>query len=110
MSNLPVTLKGLSWGHRRATDPLAAASTAFTRQNPHVLIEWDNRPLSAFVSENMAEVVSRYDLISFDHPFSGTVSTEKLFVPLDEHLPHLLGPGCESRYAGPSLVSYRYDG
>jgi multiple sugar transport system substrate-binding protein len=33
-----------------------------------------------------------------------------LFVPLDQHFPHLLARNCDSLYAGPSLASYRYSG
>jgi multiple sugar transport system substrate-binding protein len=104
------TLKGLSWGHRRATHPLYAATATFSRENPQLSIQWDDRPLSGFVNEEMADVVGRYDLISFDHPFSGTVVSDKLFVALNERLPHLLGQGGEMLYVGPSLASYRYGG
>lgn len=105
-----ITLRGLSWGHRRAIAPLEAAASAFATTNPGVHVTWHVRPLSDFVSERMNEVVESYDLISFDHPFGGTIWSHQLFVPLDQHFPHLLGPTCDSRYAGPSLASYRYSG
>jgi multiple sugar transport system substrate-binding protein len=56
----------------------------------------------------MAEVVGRYDLISFDHPFCGTIAAGQLFVALNEYLPDQLQPANACRYAGPSLISYRY--
>lgn len=105
-----VTLRGLSWGHRRAMAPLTAAAALIVEESPGLRVTWDNRPLSAFVSENLADVVESYDLVSFDHPFAGTVCSQSLFVPLDQHLPHLLGEQCTHRYVGPSLASYRYHG
>ena len=90
--------------------PLTAAAALIAAENPGLRVTWDNRPLSAFVSENLADVVGKYDLVSFDHPFTGTICSQDLFVPLDHHLPHLLGDQCAHRYVGPSLASYRYHG
>jgi multiple sugar transport system substrate-binding protein len=58
----------------------------------------------------MAGVVRSYDLVVYDHPFSGDIAEGGLFVPLDRIFPNLLGPNADGRYIGGTLSSYRLDG
>lgn len=103
-------LRILAWDHRRATDPLRHAISAFQAQNNGVEIEIDIRPLSAFEHQGMAGAVRACDMIVYDHPFSGDVAERELFLPLDAHMPDLLAPEHGSLYIGPSLESYRHGG
>jgi multiple sugar transport system substrate-binding protein len=103
-------LKGLAWGHRRATGPLEPLNARFRRDHPDFEIEWTVRPLSDFEHQPIPDIASRYDLLIIDHPFCGDVAATKAFLPLETVLPDLLGPGADKLYVGPSLASYRYGG
>lgn len=109
---MTVTLKGLAWGHRRATAPLPPLVAAFRAAHPDtdLAVEWDVRPLSAFEHQTIAEIAGRYDLLIIDHPFCGDIAAAKAFVDLAPEAPDLFGPGADGLYIGPSLASYRYAG
>ena len=102
-------LKGLSWGHRRATGPLRPLVDRFRQMRPDVDIEWTVRPLSDFEHQGLAGVAEQFDLIIYDHPFSGDLLASRAFVALDEHLSGL-APDDDARFVGGSLNSYRYGG
>ena len=106
MSNLRV----LCWGHRRATEPLRAAAAAYREERPDTTFQIDVRPLSAFEHQGIEGVAREYDLVVFDHPFCGDITARGAFLPLDLHLPSLLGDGSDDRYVGASLSSYRFAG
>jgi multiple sugar transport system substrate-binding protein len=103
-------LRIISWGHRRATEPLIAAREAFQAYRGDIEVAIDIRPLSDFEHQGIASVANHYDLVVFDHPFSGDIASAEVFLPLDEHLPDLLGPEAAGLYVGPSLDSYRFAG
>ena len=98
-------LKGLNWGHRRATGPMDAAARAFHARGLG-RVEWDVQALSGFESALDAALADRYDLIVFDHPFCGLVVEKRLFQPLGT----VVDPEDDAAYVGASLASYRYDG
>ncbi len=104
------TIRLVSWGHRRATDPLLAARARFAERYPDIEVAIDVRPLSDFEHQGMAGVAAQYDLIVYDHPFSGDIAAGALFLPLEDRLPDLLGPDAAPRYIGPSLATYRLAG
>lgn len=106
---MSTVLKGLSWGHRRATGPLEPLVARFRETRPDIEIEWTVRPLSDFEHQGLAGVAELFDLIIYDHPFSGDLLASGAFVPLDQHLPGLT-PDDDKRFAGASLTSYRYGG
>ncbi|MET3898025.1 multiple sugar transport system substrate-binding protein [Devosia sp. UYZn731] len=101
------TLKGLSWGHRRATGPLQPLVERFCQDNTDIAVEWTVRPLSDFEHQGLAAVAEQFDLIIYDHPFSGDVVASGAFVPLDRNLAGL-NPSDDRHFAGASLTSYRY--
>jgi multiple sugar transport system substrate-binding protein len=102
-------LKALSWGHRRATGPLQPLVDRFRETRPDIDIEWTVRPLSDFEHQGLAGVAAQFDLIIYDHPFSGDLLASGAFVPLDRHLPGLTARD-DTRFIGASLASYRYAG
>ncbi|MCC6304488.1 MAG: extracellular solute-binding protein [Rhodobacteraceae bacterium] len=101
-----VVLRGLTWGHRRAVDPMRAAAAAFTAAAPDIRVEWEAQPLSGFEHGLTAALADRYDLIIFDHPFCGAIARDGLFLPLDRWLSGLR----DDAFIGRSLPSYRYGG
>jgi multiple sugar transport system substrate-binding protein len=101
---MPV-LRGITWDHRRAGDPLAATLPAFRRSHPDVDVAWQARSLHGFEFAPVAELARDYDLIILDHPFCGEIAQSKCLLALDDLL-----DGLDAAFVGPTLASYRYDG
>ena len=102
-------LKGLAWGHRRATGPLEPLTAAFRREHPDVSIEWTVRPLSDFEHQPIATIADRFDLMIIDHPFCGDIAASGACFPLEEAISEL-SSDADHLYVGPSLASYRFAG
>lgn len=100
----PVILRGMTWDHRRAIDPLINTAAMFRRRHPDIEIEWSSRPLSGFEFTPVSELARRFDLIILDHPFMGAVAASKCLLPLDEVA------GVDKDFVGPSLATYRMNG
>ena len=96
-----IRLKGLTWDHRRAVDPMVAAARAFAHERPDVAIAWDVQPLSGFEFRPIEEIAAAYDLLVFDHPHVGHAAEAAVLHPLDNLLPHDV-------FIGPSLATYRW--
>jgi multiple sugar transport system substrate-binding protein len=101
---LPV-LRGITWDHRRAIDPLTATLPGFLRTRPDVEITWKARSLHDFEFAPVAELARDYELIILDHPFCGAIAQSRCLLALDDLL-----DGMDAAFIGPSLSSYRYDG
>lgn len=99
------TLKGMTWDHRRAIDPLVAATDVYVAQNPHISIKWDKRPLAGFEFTSVDALAESYDLIVLDHPFSGEIAASGSLCPVDE-----IVAGIDERFVGCAVESYRMDG
>jgi multiple sugar transport system substrate-binding protein len=104
------TLRGINWGHRRATTPLSSATRQFEALNKGLRVEWEHRTLTNFGSGSLGDIARRFDLVVFDHPTCGEVAENGLFLSLDRDLPEELGPNADARWVGPSLDSYRLRG
>lgn len=101
-----VRLRGMTWDHRRAVDPLLATQAMFANAHPGIAIEWSTRPLHGFEFTPIAELARSFDMVILDHPFCGDVSTSRCLLPVDGILqaepPHA--------FVGPSLQTYVYEG
>jgi multiple sugar transport system substrate-binding protein len=100
-----IILRGMTWDHRRAVDPLLATLPDFHRQNLNIEVHWASRPLQGFEFTSVAALAEDYDIIVFDHPFVGNIAETQSLQPLDSML-----KGLEQAFVGPSLESYRYGG
>jgi len=100
----------LNWQSRRATQPMDAAIKAFTNTHADCIVRQVVRPLKDFEHQSLEDISQQYDLIVFDHPFSGAIARSRCFVPLETHLADKLGHEANAQYVGPSLASYRYGG
>ena len=100
-----IVLKGMTWDHRRAVDPLTGTAAPFLRLRPDVTIAWDSRPLSGFEFTSVDRLAQDYDFIVLDHPFSGAVAASGSLLPVDEVV-----AGLADRFVGPSLASYTLAG
>ncbi len=101
-----IRLRGMTWEHRRAVDPLLHTLDGFRAVRPDVEVDWSSRPLHGFEFTPVAELAESYDLIILDHPFCGDIAASACLRPLDE----LVTAGLDGAFVGPSLASYRHDG
>ena len=103
-------LRGLAWDHPRCWGPLDASVAPYCQDHPGLTIEWDRRSLYEFGEGSLAEVLSSYDLVIFDHPFIGDIAAGQLMVPFSDHLaPQRLKEFAEDS-VGQSWMSYARDG
>ena len=100
------TLRGMTWDHRRAIDPLAGTAEMFAAAHPEIAIEWSSRPLHGFEFTPVAELARSYDLIILDHPFCGDIAASLCLMPVDG----ILTPELRKAFVGPSLETYFYGG
>lgn len=98
-------LRGVTWGHRRAIDPLIAATRAYEAQTGRPGADWAVRDLRAFEHQPLAEALAECELLVFDHPFIGEIAQSGLFLPLDDYVKQP-----DAYFAGPSLSTYRWQG
>jgi multiple sugar transport system substrate-binding protein len=107
------TLAGLSWGHRRASGALTTLTSRFKSINPQFDIIWHDRTLAGFESQKLADVAEIYDLVIYDHPFSGAIAAERSFLPLEQYVPELRASDRSShvdeRFVARNLDLYYYD-
>ncbi len=99
-------LRGMTWDHRRAIDPLLATQAMFAALHPEIEIEWSSRPLHGFEFTPVAELARSYDFIILDHPFCGDIAASKCLLPLDD----VVAGALRSAFVGPSLETYSYAG
>src|SRR5688572_26851451 len=101
-----VRLRGMTWDHRRAVDPLLATQAMFAAAHPGIEIEWSSRPLHGFEFTPVAELARSYDMIILDHPFCGDIAASQCLLPVDD----VLGGDAEGAFVGPSRETYVYAG
>jgi multiple sugar transport system substrate-binding protein len=65
---------------------LEASVPAWQASHPSVEITWERRSLHAFGEAPLEEVLGKYDLVIYDHPFVGEIAERALMVPFDDHL------------------------
>lgn len=69
-----ITLKGIAWDHPRGYAGLLAVNDAIAAELGTARIDWQVHSLQDFSAASLGETAERYDLILFDHPFSGDAS------------------------------------
>lgn len=101
------TLTGMTWGHRRAIDPLLAASEEYGRLKPTSAINWKVRTLQDFEHQSIEDAAKTSDFVIFDHPFVGRIEETGAFIPLEE-----VGVALPSddAFMGRSGETYRWGG
>jgi multiple sugar transport system substrate-binding protein len=66
--------------------PLIGSIPDFNKIHPELEIIWDSRSLYDFGEGNLKELLNDYDLIIFDHPYTGEISDNKWFIDLSTSL------------------------
>ena len=98
-----VRLRGMTWGHRRAIDPLTATLASFRKLHPDIDVDWHARSLAGFEFQPVEDLARDYDLIILDHPFMGDAAKKGCLWNLAPLL-----EGRDGDYVGPSLATYRH--
>ncbi len=106
---MPV-LKGLTWKHDRGLAPLVATAAEFASDHPDAQIEWEARSLQEFGDSPLVALAETYDLVVIDHPFVGSIARQGCFLPLDHYIADSVLVQLAAESAGPSHLSYYYDG
>jgi multiple sugar transport system substrate-binding protein len=101
-----IRLRGMTWDHRRAVDPLLATQAMFAKTHPGIAIEWSTRPLHGFEFTPIAELARSFDMVILDHPFCGDIAASQCLLPVDE----ILKTEPRQAFVGPSLQTYVYAG
>jgi len=108
-SNDKLTLKGSTWGHERGYAPLINLNKDHADLFP-ANVDWDIRTLQQFADQSMSELASKYDLIVFDHPWTGEISVKEYFYPLNDFIsPEYLKEQSKNS-VGKSYQSYIWKG
>jgi multiple sugar transport system substrate-binding protein len=100
-----IHLQGMTWDHRRATEPLATLDVAFGKERPDVAVSWRSRPLSGFEFDPIERLAQENDFVIFDHPFCGRIAATGCFLSMTQLLEQVGGEGA---FVGPSMASYHY--
>lgn len=103
-----ITLKGITWDHKRGYDPLIATSQSFTKQYPDVQITWEKRSLKEFGDMPVSVLAEKYDLLLIDHPFSGEAYEKKIFADLFQHIPATAIKQAQENEIGQTFSSYTW--
>lgn len=104
-----ITLRGMAWDHPRATNPLNAISSEWSKTSG-VAVVWDARPLKAFEDQPLEELAEAYDLVLIDHPFVGFVASSGLIAPVDDWVDPAYLNNQATHSVGPSYASYTWQG
>ena len=104
-----IKLKGSTWGHERGYASLKALNADHSNLFP-ADIAWDVRTLQQFADQPMSELSKKYDLIVFDHPWTGEIAAKEYFYPLDHFLSKEFLAEQEANSVGKSYESYIWKG
>jgi multiple sugar transport system substrate-binding protein len=102
-------VRGITWQHPRADQPLIEASREF-EQAHGVVVTWDARSLYSFGVTRLDALAREYDLIVLDHPHVGDAAARGYLAPLDELLPPQQLAALARAGVGPTHRSYDYGG
>lgn len=104
-------LRGITWQNPRGYDPLVAASVQWMAAHPGDQIEWFQQPWYQFEETILASLAAgdgRYDLIMFDHPWTGKLAEEKWLIPWDQLVTPDYLDALRARTIAPSMESYEW--
>ena len=104
------TLRGMTWKHDRGLAPMLATASAFGKEHPEVVIQWEARSLREFGDASVQALADRYDLVVIDHPFMGEVARQGCFLPLDEYISKAQLRDLEAESVGRSQQNYCFEG
>jgi multiple sugar transport system substrate-binding protein len=102
-------LRAAGWAHERCMRPMRAAAEQW-KHLTGVEVKWEERSGQSFADDTLDRVTPDFDIISFDHPFVGSVAASGALLPLDELVPSAVLAVLAHDSIGPSHVSYAWRG
>lgn len=102
-------LQGITWKNPRGYDPLVAASRVWMDQHPGVSVRWQQLPWYEFedtILRSLADGDGRFDLIMFDHPWTGRMASGNWLIPWERLSGEAYLNDLAQRVVCPSLESY----
>lgn len=104
-------LKGITWQNPRGYEPLAAAARAWTEgRDDGLRIEWEQHAWYRFEEMVLAGCEPGFDLLMFDHPWTGSLVRKGRLVPWDNLVSAAYLERLRSRVVAPSVESYELGG
>jgi multiple sugar transport system substrate-binding protein len=100
-------LRAVGWAHDRCMRPMRASADEWLRLTG-VEISWEERPGHSFANDRLDRIAPNFDIISYDHPFVGSVAESNALLPLDELLPASELDELAADSIGPSHTSYAW--
>lgn len=107
---MTITIRGLTWDHPRAYAGLDAVTRRFNAEQAHVHLVWERHSLRAFEATPIEQLASRYDLITFDHPFIGDAVAAGCLADLEPFAAELGLDALRADSAGASYATYSTQG
>ena len=105
-----ITLKGITWDHKRGYDPLIATTKSFAKEHPDIEITWNKRTLKEFGDMPVSGLAETYDLLLIDHPFTGEAYDKGLFADLSKQIPAPVMKVVRDNEIGSTFSSYTWEG
>jgi multiple sugar transport system substrate-binding protein len=102
-------LHGATWKNPRGYEPLAAAARVWHTRYPQITIEWHQFPWYEFEKCVLGGGDMEFDLVMFDHPWTGSLAGSRV-LPWEPLLPPEYLAGLQTRVVSPSLESYELNG
>ena len=106
---MTIVLKGTAWDHPRAFAGLHAVNPAISAALGGARIEWDVHSLADFSAAPLSNTADHYDLVLFDHPYSGDAS-RGLLLDLSRYLAPSVLDDLRSDTVGFGVDLFDYDG
>ena len=102
-------LKGVTWQNPRGYDPLVVGSSLWQIDYSDVDVLWEQLPWYRFEEEVLRSLQSnegKYDLIMFDHPWTGKLASEGWLIPWEDLVDTCYLKDLSQRVVPPSTESY----
>jgi multiple sugar transport system substrate-binding protein len=103
-----ITLRAATWQNPRGYDPLVVAADLWHSQHPQISVEWHQFPWYDFENHVLGRTGTDFDLVMFDHPWTGTLAHSRI-VAWDSFLPPGYLSDLHARVVAPSTESYQRD-
>lgn len=106
-------LKGITWENKRGYEPLVKGAEIWMKQHPDVQVVWDQLPWYQFeekILNGLSNGTNEYDLIMFDHPWTGKFEAEGWLKDLTELYDQTYMNDINKRTVDPSFESYALNG
>ncbi len=104
-----ITLKGMTWDHPRGFESVVSCND-LVEENFGVTIDWTARSLLQFGDQHVREFAPTSDLMVIDHPHVADGVKDGALIALDDYIDSDTLAILEKESAGPSHVSYQFEG